>query len=65
MLVLDKKLGCFGQSQIFSTAKQSNLAYHPGPVLPPGGDGSQLFWLILEIAKMAEDVWNLEELRIR
>ena len=21
---------------------QNNLAYHPGPVLPPGGDGSPL-----------------------
>ena len=60
MLVLDKKLGCFGQSQIFSAVRQSN----PGPVSSPGDDGSQLFWLILEIAKMVDDVWNLEELRI-
>ena len=34
-LVLDKKL-----LQFFSLVKQKNIAYHLGPVPPPGGDGS-------------------------
>ena len=42
LLVPDKKLDRFGQRQIFSTLYQNNLAYHPGPVLPHGGDGSPL-----------------------
>ena len=39
-LVLDKKLLRFGPSQFFSLVKQKNVAYHLGPVPPPGGDGS-------------------------
>ena len=39
-LVLDKKLLRFGPSQFFSLVKQNNVAYHLGPVPPPGGDGS-------------------------
>ena len=42
LLVPDKKLDRFGQRQIFSSVYHNNLAYHPGPVLPHGGDGSPL-----------------------
>ena len=42
VLVPDKKLDRFCLSQKFSLGYQNNLAYHPGLVLPPGGDGSPL-----------------------
>ena len=42
VLVLDKKPDRFGLSQIFPSVNQNNLAYHAGPVLLPGVDGSPL-----------------------
>ena len=31
---------------------RNNLAYHPGPVLPPGGDGSPLKFCIARISNL-------------
>ena len=42
VLVPDKKPDRFGLSQIFPSVNQNNLAYHAGPVSPPGVDGSPL-----------------------
>ena len=42
VLVPDKKLDHIFPNKIFPS-NQNNLAYHPGPVSPPGGDGSLLF----------------------
>ena len=42
VLVPDKKLDHFCLSQIFSSVYQNNLAYHLGPVSPPGSEGSPL-----------------------
>ena len=46
VLVPDKKLDCLGLAQFFSSVHQNNLAYHPGPVLPPGGDGSPVLVIL-------------------
>ena len=40
VLVLNKKLNQFAKAKFFQT-NHSNVAYHPGLVLPPRGDGSQ------------------------
>ena len=52
ILVSDKKLDHFYHEKSLPIA-QNNLAYHPGLVSPPGGDGSPLqtliYRLILEI----------------
>ena len=49
-LVTDKKLDHFWpRKKVFLFTKMIYLAYHPGPVLPPGGDGSPLFdWQSLD-----------------
>ena len=46
VLVPDVKLDRFCPKQIISSVYQNNLAYHPGPVLPPGGDGSPVLVIL-------------------
>ena len=44
VLVPDKKLGQFDYLKNFSV-RSKDVAYHPGPALPPSADGSQLVWI--------------------
>ena len=52
-LVPDKKLDHFSPGKKSYPIDQNNLAYHPGPVSLPGGDGSPLF------ATSHEQPWGL------
>ena len=54
-MVPDVKLDSYGPRLFFSLVHQNTLAYHPGPVSSPGGDGSLLLpWFVLRLNPLPE-----------
>ena len=57
-LVPDKKLDHFSKSK--KNSVENNLAYHPGPAAPPGGDGSPFIRESIEELPTISSEWFFE-----